>query len=600
MNLESKHDLKEKIRLRYKGGDTENMHMIPARPKESLFEENTDKRVCAYCRVSTDDPRQTSSYELQKNHYEGFIKEHPGWVLVDIYADEGITGTSLDKRDEFNRMIADCQRGRIELILCKSVARFARNVVDSIQTVRMLQNLKPPVGVFFETEHMSTLDSTSEMMLALLSMTAQEESHNKSEIMNVSIEQRFRRGVLLTPPLLGYDWDANHRLTINAGEAATVRLAYAMLLAGFSKKQIAAKLNELGRPSKLGNISWNAGSVTGLLRNERYCGDVLARKTFTPNYLNHRPRKNRQDRNQYLWRSQHEPIVSPHAWHAAQTILNICKNGGSGSLPALQVIREGALQGFVSVNRHQRWEDPDAFVRASLSAYGEAFLQEDPPDDNAASAQGLSGGGFQVVRGRFFQDQAPAVTLSRKRLAFSTLCYQRLGAPDSIELLLNPVERLLAIRPCPPEHPNALHWTQAVGKKTGTRPFGAVAFFNLLTDLMGWNGDYGYCLRGYLRRYAETAAMFFDLYEPEVRISLTSEDGEVKRLKGFPAEWAGQFGLAAFAQFNSVRLPDENLQGLDAPGHPVDLHDLPRFTHDDVASIVREISDAGEEAPPRE
>ena len=113
MNLESKHDLKEKIRLRYKGGDTENMHMIPARPKESLFEENTDKRVCAYCRVSTDDPRQTSSYELQKNHYEGFIKEHPGWVLVDIYADEGITGTSLDKRDEFNRMIADCQRGRI-------------------------------------------------------------------------------------------------------------------------------------------------------------------------------------------------------------------------------------------------------------------------------------------------------------------------------------------------------------------------------------------------------------------------------------------------------------------------------------------------------
>ena len=283
MSQENKHDIREKIRQRYKGGDAENMRMIPARAKESLFEENVEKRVCAYCRVSTDDPRQTSSYELQKNHYEEFIKEHPGWVLVDIYADEGITGTSMDKRDEFNRMIADCRRGKIELIVCKSVARFARITVDSLQTVRMLLDLKPPIGVFFEAEHINTLDSTSEMMLALLSMTAQEESHNKSEIMNVSIDQRFRRGVLLTPPLLGYDWDENHRLTTNAGEAATVRLAYAMLLAGFSKKQSAARLNTLGRPSKLGNINWSAGSVAGLLRNERYCGDVLARKTFTPN-----------------------------------------------------------------------------------------------------------------------------------------------------------------------------------------------------------------------------------------------------------------------------------------------------------------------------
>lgn len=597
MNQESKHDIKEKIRQRYKGGDVENMHMIPARAKESLFEENTQKKVCAYCRVSTDDPRQTSSYELQKNHYEEFIKDHPGWVLVDIYADEGITGTMLDKRDEFNRMLADCRRGRIDLIVCKSVARFARNVVDSIQTVRMLQDMKPPVGVFFETEHISTLDSTSEMMLALLSMTAQEESHNKSEIMNVSIEQRFKRGVLLTPPLLGYDWDENHRLTINAEEAATVRLAFAMLLAGFSKKQIATRLNELERPSKLGNISWRAGSVAGLLRNERYCGDVLARKTFTPNYLNHRARKNRLDRNQYLWRNRHDAIVSPEAWRAAQTILNICKNGGSGSLPALRVIREGALQGFVSVNRHQAWEDPDAFVRASLSAYGEEFAQADAPD-GTPSAEGIPSGGYQVVRAGFFQDHIPALTLSRGWLHFNTLCYRRLGAPDAIELLLNPVERLLAIRPCSPDHPNALPWKHTAPGKEVTRKMGATAFLSLLMDLMGWNSEYGYCLRGYLRRHEGTAAMFFDLYEPEVRIRLADEDGGVKKLKGFPAEWAGQFGLSAFDQFNSARLPDEDLRGLDAPGHLVDLHKLSRYTHDDVATIIQEIADTGENAVP--
>lgn len=589
MSQESKQEIKEKIRQRYKGGDAGNMRMIPARAKESLFEENVEKRVCAYCRVSTDDPRQTSSYELQKNHYEGFIKEHPGWVLVDIYADEGITGTSMDKRDEFNRMIADCQRGKIELIVCKSVARFARNIVDSLQTVRLLLDLKPPIGVFFETEHINTLDSTSEMMLALLSMTAQEESHNKSEIMNVSIEQRFKRGVLLTPPLLGYDWDEDHRLAINPEEAVTVRLAYAMLLAGFSKKEIAARLNELGRPSKLGNINWNAGSVAGLLRNERYCGDVLARKTFTPNYLNHRSRKNRQDRNQYLWRDQHEPIVSPEAWHAAQTILNICKNGSSGSLPALRVIQEGALQGFVSVNRHQHWEDPDVFVRASLSAYGGELKEEDAPEENAAPDEAQASGGFQVVRAGFFQDQAPAVTLARKYMEFNALCQQRLGSPETIELLYNPVERLLAVRPCAADHPNALRLVQRGSLKNTTRRLGMAAFMGLLMDLMGWNSDHRYFLRGYVRRDAGAAAMLFDLYEPEVRVRLTGEDGQARELKGFPSEWAGQFGLSAFEQFNNARLPERGLQGLDAPGQLVDLHELPRYTHDDVAAIVQEI-----------
>ena len=589
MSQESKHDVKEKIRQRYKGGDTDNMHMIPARPKESLFEEGVHKKVCAYCRVSTDDPRQTSSYELQKNHYEEFIKEHPGWELVAIYADEGITGTSMENRDEFNQMIADCHRGKIELIVCKSVARFARNVVDSLQTVRLLQNMRPPVGVFFETEHISTLDSSSEMMLSLLSMTAQEESHNKSEIMNVSIEQRFRRGILLTPPLLGYDWDEDHRLSINPEEAATVRLAYAMLLAGFSKKEIAAQLNELRRPSKLGNINWNTGSVAGLLRNERYCGDVLARKTFTPNYLTHRSRKNNQDRNQYLWRKQHEAIVSPEAWHTAQTILNICKNGGSGSLPALRAIHEGALQGFVSVNRHQAWNDPDAYMRASLSAYGEEFAQD--TDDTTPSPDNGSTSGYQVVRAGFFREQIPSVTLSRGRLHFNNLCYRRLHEPAYVELLLNPVERLLAIRPCTEEHPNAIRWTHTNGKKAGTRGIGAAPFISILMDLMGWNREYRYCIRGYARRKEGTVAMFFDLYEPEVHIRLVGENGEVKKLKGYPAEWAGQFGLSACDLLNSNRLPEEGLPGLDVAGHPVDLHGLEQYTHDEVAALVREIGE---------
>jgi site-specific DNA recombinase len=163
LNQEPKQVIKVEIRQRYSGGDIENMDVIPARPKELIFDHCTRKKVCAYFRASTDDPWQTSSYELQKNHYEVFIKDHPDWELVEIFADERITGTTMKKRDEFNRMIADCQQGKIELIICKSVACFTRNIVDCIQTVRMLRELKPPIGVFFEAEHLNTLAGSSEL-----------------------------------------------------------------------------------------------------------------------------------------------------------------------------------------------------------------------------------------------------------------------------------------------------------------------------------------------------------------------------------------------------------------------------------------------------
>lgn len=154
----SQEERKEKIRARYRGVDRNELEFIPAKQKEKLFEDTGTKRVCAYCRVSTDDVNQTSSYELQKNHYEDMIKEHQGWELVGIYADEGISGTSLKHRDEFNRMIEDCKAGKIDLIVTKSVSRFARNIVDCIAKVRELANMIPQVGVFFETEHIYTLD----------------------------------------------------------------------------------------------------------------------------------------------------------------------------------------------------------------------------------------------------------------------------------------------------------------------------------------------------------------------------------------------------------------------------------------------------------
>lgn len=161
-------DKKAKIRARYKGIDIGELDVIPALPQVNFHEDRNEKRVAVYARVSTDDPRQTSSYELQKNHYMDVVSRHPGWKLFNIYADEGISGTSLQHRDAFVNMIADCHAGKIDLIVTKSVSRFARNVLDCIGYVRELAALKPPVGIFFETENLFTLNNGCEMSLAFM------------------------------------------------------------------------------------------------------------------------------------------------------------------------------------------------------------------------------------------------------------------------------------------------------------------------------------------------------------------------------------------------------------------------------------------------
>ena len=190
---------KQKIREKQKGYKTDQIEVIKAVEPVSLRDSKAELRVCAYCRVSTDNIEQTSSFELQKIYYEEYISKHENWKMVNIYADEGISATSIKHRLGFQNMIRDCKLGKIDLIVTKSVSRFSRNVVDCIETVRTLKGLPHPVRVYFETENIDTADSSSDVMLNLLAIFAQEESHTKSEIMQWSIEQRFARGNFLTP-----------------------------------------------------------------------------------------------------------------------------------------------------------------------------------------------------------------------------------------------------------------------------------------------------------------------------------------------------------------------------------------------------------------
>lgn len=272
---------RSRIRSRYRGIDPDLLEVIPARSVESIYDDNVHRRVAVYARVSTDDPRQTSSYELQKNYYEDHVRRFPNWESVRIYADEGTSGTSLRHRDSFNRMIGDCEAGKIDMIITKGVSRFARNIMDCIGTVNRLKQQSPPVGVLFENEQIFTLNPQSELSLSFIAAMAQEGSHVKSISMNASYEMRFSHGIFMTPPLLGYDQDEDGDLIINEEEAKTVRLIFFMYLYGYSTRQIAEQMTELARPTKKGNMPWSSSSVLGVLQNERHCGAVLARKTFT-------------------------------------------------------------------------------------------------------------------------------------------------------------------------------------------------------------------------------------------------------------------------------------------------------------------------------
>lgn len=617
---------KEKIRSKYKGIDQEELDIIPALPQVNFYEDMQVKRVAVYVRVSTDDPRQTSSYELQKNHYMDVVRNHLNWKLVDIYADEGISGTSLNHRDAFVKMINDCKAGKIDLIITKSVNRFARNVVDCIGYVRELKQLQNPVGILFETENIYTLNNNSEMSLAFVATLAQEESHNKSEIMNSSIEMRFRRGIFLTPPLLGYDVDENGNLVINQEEAKTVTLVFFMYLYGYTCSQISETLTRLVRKTKKGNTVWSAGSILQILQNERHCGDVLARKTWTPNYLDHKSKKNKLNRNQYKKKNNHEAIISRDDFIAVQRLISNAKYGNKGFLPELNVIQEGALKGFVSIN--PRWAAFKAqdYIEACQSVY-----EADESEVEKIKVEAQSGDfdlrKFEVARSQFFDIiNKMCVTFSNENILFSTECVRKLDKSLYVEMLVNANKNLFAVRPCSNEVRNAVQWAKINNGLYYSRNIFCSAYIKTLYELFGWNMEYRYRVRGIRRQKNDEALMIFDMNETEIFISQSGlafeEDasdaeeqlpkdikpftnGPKKDIMAFPNTWANTFGNNYYrqAQAKELALLDKNKEWKSKEaGKPYSDPDLNVTDSNEVKQSIKqiisdmegEITDAGE------
>jgi len=279
----------------------------------------TLQRVAAYCRVSTDSEEQDSSYEAQCSHYETYIRDRDDWELVGIYADEGISGTSTKRREEFKRLVSDCEAGKIDLVITKSISRFSRNTLDCLQYIRKLKALG--IAVYFEKEAINTLDAKGEVLITIMASIAQQESQSISQNVRMGIQYRMQegKGRLNTAFFLGFTKDhENDRLAIVPEQAQVVRRIFREYLEGFSPMAIARRLQDDGIPTPAGKTRWYQSTVASMLENEKYCGDLLLQKYYTADFLTHKIVRNEGRFPQYYVRDAHEPIVPRDVYFQVQ------------------------------------------------------------------------------------------------------------------------------------------------------------------------------------------------------------------------------------------------------------------------------------------
>lgn len=302
-------------------GVQKKVKTIPAtltRFTASPITEQEKRKVAGYARVSTDHDDQFSSYEAQIDYYTNYIKGRDDWAFVEVYTDEGITGTSTKHREGFKQMIADALDGKIDLIVTKSVSRFARNTVDSLTTIRQLK--EAGVEVYFEKENIWTFDGKGELLLTIMSSLAQEESRSISENCTWGQRKRFADGKVSVPfqRFLGYDRGPDGNLVVNREQAVIVKRIYSLFLQGMTYHGIADTLTKDGIPTPGGKKKWSISTVKSILSNEKYKGDALLQKSYTVDFLTKKTKVNEGEIPQYYVEDNHEAIVDPEVFEMVQ------------------------------------------------------------------------------------------------------------------------------------------------------------------------------------------------------------------------------------------------------------------------------------------
>ena len=460
-------------------------------------------------------------------------------------------------------MIAACKAGKVDLIICKSISRFSRNNEILLRTVRELSELSNPVGIYFETEAIYTLQEDSEMALSFQGTMAQEESHSKSRSMEISLRMRLDHGLPLIAKLLGYNIDDKGKLQIDPKTEHIPKLMFYMYLYGYSTQEIANVLTELGKTTYRGNTEWSAGTVIGCLRNERYCGDVYTRKTYTVSWKTHKKAKNRGKRPISHYYDVHDPIVSRDDFMAVQHMLDNAKYGNKSILPELRVVSEGLLKGFVVINPRWGGFKEQEYYQASNSVYPESTEGvAEVPNVTVNVAEGdFDLRGFEICGSALFDiTRRPYVSFADKKIKFGVECVRKISKDEKdiyAELLVHPVKRQFAVRSTKPTNKNAVVWVRHYEKQKYAKDISAAAYFNTLFSLFGWKTDYKYRMIGSLYENGEERAYIFNADDADVFIdsefvmlsARTEEDMRIKpigrngsRIRALPEHLIHSFG----------------------------------------------------------
>ena len=366
---EQKREIQDTI-AKNRSGERKGRVIMPEK-KVYAYQDAPKVRVAAYCRVSTAEEEQVGSFEMQVQHFGSVIENNPNYELVKIYKDEGISGTSVEKRKGFQEMIEDACAGKIDLILTKSISRFGRNIVDILTTLRRLSDLNPPVAVNFESEGINTSDGKNTLVISILSALAELESQQKSIAIKEGIRYRMQEGLykFSVKNTIGYYRDYSGRVKIEPAEAEIVHYIFDSFIEGASLQKIADSLTEQGIRSPKGMEKWCYTTIRNILRNEKYCGDVLYQKSYSKNYLTHKSVKNRDVLPQWYWENDHPAIIKRDQWNKAQELLNTGRWRESGKPLTIfkrkftvAKVKSGVLRGYFLLDMQWSKEERDQFI----------------------------------------------------------------------------------------------------------------------------------------------------------------------------------------------------------------------------------------------
>lgn len=558
---------RESIRSRVRGSSGSGEYFHKGMPVPTIRDKE-NRKVGVYARVSTKSTEQTSSIENQQLYYTKKIGDNKHWEMQGIYSDEGKSGMEAKHRSEFQRMIADAGKGKMDLILCASVSRFARDISDCIRYITKLRTMNPrhPVGIFFETENIYTLDPNSEQVLHFHALLAHWESANKSRRMILSYDQRICTGQYPVADLLGYRHTKDGQLIIQPEEAKTVKYVFLSLIVGKSSADIAATLTKKRRPTLKGKKEWDRSMVLRLLTNERRWGDLEARKTIVLDPREKIIVKNNGIRDWAFVPNHHEGIVTPQIARAAQFMAS-SRGRLPGGIPSLTVLNQGALKGFVSVCPRWRGIDRKTFLSACHSVYQDRELRDleqklriwtGQEENNVLSAAFT---GYEVPRGILFLTRSmPSMTITPRSVRFNRACHDRLDNCEWVELLYHPVMQTVAIRKSTAENPNSFQWVRENG--TVVNAVATTAFSQAVYEALDWVADYQFRFRGITKERDGAKVTVFSLDEPQILVGKNRKEASGSPTQyipytnsakagkkednciAYPAEWSRRQGMS--------------------------------------------------------